>query len=113
MAGDAALYRAAQAIKSEIRADDELVRYGGDEFFLLFHDLPPEILEKKLQSVLRAMERIHIPDYPDLRITASIGGAYAEGRISQTIRKADLAMYEAKEKKDCAAVYREENDDEA
>ncbi len=112
LAGDAALYRAAQAIKSEIRADDELVRYGGDEFFLLFHDLPPEILEKKLQSILRAMERIHIPEYPDLRITASIGGAYAEGRISMTIRKADLAMYEAKEKKDCAAVYREENEDE-
>lgn len=32
-AGDAALYRAAQAIKSQIRSDDELVRYGGDEFF--------------------------------------------------------------------------------
>lgn len=28
-AGDAALYRAAQAIKSQIRSDDELVRYGG------------------------------------------------------------------------------------
>lgn len=27
-AGDAALYRAAQAIKSQIRSDDELVRYG-------------------------------------------------------------------------------------
>lgn len=39
-AGDAALYRAAQAIKSQIRSDDELVRYGGDEFFLLFRDLP-------------------------------------------------------------------------
>lgn len=32
-AGDAALYRAAQAIKSQIRSDDELVRYGGNEFF--------------------------------------------------------------------------------
>ena len=113
LAGDAALYRAAQAIKSEIRADDELVRYGGDEFFLLFHDLPQAILEKKLQAILRAMERIQIPEYPDLHISASIGGAFVEGRISQTIRKADLAMYEAKAKKDCVAVYREDNDYEA
>lgn len=112
LAGDAALYRAAQAIKSEIRADDELVRYGGDEFFLLFHDLPQAILEKKLQAILRAMERIQIPEYPDLHISASIGGAFVEGRISQTIRKADLAMYEAKAKKGCVAVYREENEDE-
>ena len=112
LAGDAALYRAAQAIQSEIRADDELVRYGGDEFFLLFHDLPQAILEKKLQAILRAMERIQIPEYPDLHISASIGGAFVEGRISQTIRKADLAMYEAKAKKGCVAVYREENEDE-
>lgn len=53
-AGDAVLYRAAQAIKSQIRSDDELVRYGGDEFFLLFRDLPQQILEKKLQSIRAA-----------------------------------------------------------
>lgn len=113
LAGDAALYRAAQAIKSKIRSDDELVRYGGDEFFLLFHDLPHHILEKKLQAIRAAMDEIVIPEYPQMHISASIGGAYVKGRISQTIHKADLAMYEAKTKKDCVAIYREEKDDEA
>ena len=106
-AGDAALYRAAQTIKSQIRSDDELVRYGGDEFFLLFRDLPQQILEKKLQSIRAALDEIVIEEYPELHISASIGGAFAAGRISRTIRRADLAMYQAKLKKDCVAIYRE------
>ena len=106
-AGDAVLYRAAQAIKSQIRSDDELVRYGGDEFFLLFRDLPQQILEKKLQSIRAALDEIVIEEYPELHISASIGGTFAAGRISRTIRRADLAMYQAKLKKDCVAIYRE------
>ena len=111
-AGDAALYRAAQTIKSQIRSDDELVRYGGDEFFLLFRDLPQQILEKKLQSIRAALDEIIIEEYPELHISASIGGAFAAGRISRTIRRADLAMYQAKLKKDCVAIYREEKERE-
>lgn len=111
-AGDAALYRAAQAIKSQIRSDDELVRYGGDEFFLLLRDLPQQILEKKLQSIRAALDEIVIEEYPELHISASIGGAFAAGRILRTIRRADLAMYQAKLKKDCVAIYREEKEHE-
>lgn len=79
-AGDAALYRAAQAIKSQIRSDDELVRYGGDEFFLLFRDLPQQILEKKLQSIRAALDEIVIEEYPEPYISASIGGDYGEAK---------------------------------
>ena len=111
-AGDAALYRAAQAIKSQIRSDDELVRYGGDDFFLLSRALPQQILEKKLQSIRAALDEIVIEEYPELHISASIGGAFAAGRISRTIRRADLAMYQVKLKKDCVAIYREEKEHE-
>lgn len=79
-ADDAALYRAAQAIKSQIRSDDELVRYGGDEFFLLFRDLPQQILEKKLQSIRATLDEIVIEEYPELHISASIGGDYGEAK---------------------------------
>ena len=78
--GDAALYRAAQAIKSQIRSDDELVRYGGDEFFLLFRDLPQQILEKKLQSIRAALDEIVIEEYPELHISASVVGGYGEAK---------------------------------
>lgn len=78
-AGDAALYRAAQAIKSQIRSD-ELVRYGGDEFFLLFRDLPQQILEKKLQSIRAALDEIVIEEYLEPHISASIVGGYGEAK---------------------------------
>lgn len=70
-AGDAALYHAAQAIKSQIRSDDELVRYGGDEFFLLFRDLPQQILEKKLQSIRAALDERSILNRTSARASAA------------------------------------------
>ena len=105
-AGDAALYRIAQAIKSEIRGNDELVRYGGDEFFVLFHDMPSETLEKKLQAIRAAVDRIEMPEYPGLKISASIGGAKASGKVTDTTRKADATlMQKAKRKKDSVVLY--------
>ena len=45
-AGDAALYRVAQTMRSLLRSSDALVRYGGDEFFLLFQSLPRAVLRR-------------------------------------------------------------------
>lgn len=110
LAGDTALYHTAQAIRSEIRTGDELVRYGGDEFFLLFHDMPHHSLEKKLENIRHAVECIRIPEYPELRISASIGGAYADGPLPETMHKADLALYRSKIIKNSVTLYQEKND---
>ena len=56
-----------------------------------------------LVGIIRDIDK----SYPELHISASIGGAFAAGRISRTIRRVDLAMYQAKLKKDCVAIYRE------
>ncbi len=87
LAGDAALSRAAQAIRSAIRYGDELVRYGGDEFLLLFHDMPRNALKKKLESIRAAVENLEFPEYPGLRITVSIGGAHAVGRLPTPFKR--------------------------
>ena len=107
-AGDAALSRAAQAIRSAIRTGDELVRYGGDEFFLLFHDMPREALKKKLESIRAAVEGLEFPEYPGLHITVSIGGAHAVGPLADTVQKADQALYHAKATKNRTVLYKED-----
>ena len=61
-----------------------------------------------LVGIIRDIDK----SYPELHISASIGGAFAAGRISRTIRRADLAMYQAKLKKDCVAIYREAKEHE-
>ena len=108
LAGDAALSRAAQAIRSAIRTGDELVRYGGDEFFLLFHDMPRNALKKKLESIRAAVENLEFPEYPGLRITVSIGGAHAVGPLADTVQKADQALYHAKAAKNRTVLYKED-----
>lgn len=106
-AGDAALYSIAQNIRSVLRSSDELVRYGGDEFFLLFHGLPEHILERKLEDICRAVRAITLPEYPGLTFSASIGGIYGIGCIADLIRKADIALYQAKTTKNRAVLYKE------
>ena len=108
LAGDAALSRAAQAIRSAIRTGDELVRYGGDEFLLLFHGMPRNALKKKLESIRAAVESLEFPEYPGLRITVSIGCAHAVGPLADTVQKADQALYHAKAAKNRTVLYKED-----
>lgn len=82
-----------------------MVRFGGDEFFVLFKDMPNEILQRKLEKILQAIERVRIEEYPELRVTVSIGGAYDRGKLSQILRKADIAMYNAKGRRNSICIY--------
>ena len=96
-AGDAVLREIARAIKDCIRKTDILIRYGGDEFLLLFPKMSEEILERKMQEISAAVEHIRIADYPELRLSISIGGVTGVHPITEAIRQADLHMYAQKQ----------------
>lgn len=96
-AGDAVLREIARAIKGCIRKTDILIRYGGDEFLLLFPKMSEEILERKMQEISEAVENIRIADYPELRLSISIGGVTGVHPITEAIRQADLRMYAQKQ----------------
>ena len=106
--GDSVLYRIAQTIRSVLRSNDKLMRYGGDEFFLLFHGLPEQVLEKKLDGICKAVRDMEIPEHPEVRLSVSIGGLYASGRVSELIKMADLALYRAKAQKGHVVLFKEE-----
>ncbi|MDO5834384.1 MAG: diguanylate cyclase [Lachnospiraceae bacterium] len=96
-AGNAVLREIARAIKDCIRKTDILIRYGGDEFLLLFPKMSEEILERKMQEISAAVENIRIADYPELRLSISIGGVTGVHPITEAIRQADLHMYAQKQ----------------
>ena len=96
-AGDAVLREIARSIKGCIRKTDILIRYGGDEFLLLFPKMGEEILERKMQEISEAVENIRIADYPELRLSISIGGVTGVHPITEAIRQADLRMYAQKQ----------------
>lgn len=96
LVGDLALKQVADTIKNSVRKTDCVVRLGGDEFFILFRDIPFHALEKKLQAIRSRVERVVLSDYPQLRFSISIGGAYGPGRILDLMDDADKLLYQAK-----------------
>lgn len=105
LAGDAALVAAASAIKNCVRSGDDVIRFGGDEFLIVFRGLPKETIERKLREILHAVENVELKEYSGLKMTISIGGAFEKGKLSQILRKADIAMYNAKNVKNSVFVF--------
>ncbi|HEX5824089.1 MAG TPA: diguanylate cyclase [Candidatus Limnocylindrales bacterium] len=99
--GDVILRGVAQTIKENLRASDEIGRYGGEEFMLLLTETDVEegaILTEKLRRLV-AKERYPVEGGLDISVTISIGIAGGSGgglRSDNLVRDADAAMYSAK-----------------
>lgn len=94
--GDATLAHISAVIQSSIRESDVLIRYGGDEFLLVFREIGEEDFFKKLQSIKQKVKDSVLEEYPELKFSISIGGAYCVTPLVQAIDVADKAMYRDK-----------------
>ncbi len=97
--GDKALRGIAHAILSCVRSTDVLIRYGGDEFLMLFPKIPEDVFFHRLEQIRIAVRDTEIPEYPELKLSISIGGAYGAEPLAEAIRQADRLMYRAKAQK--------------
>ena len=95
-AGDVVLRDIVAAIKSCIRSSDILVRYGGDEFLLLFPKMSENDMAEKNKRIKAAVANIVFTEYPTLHLSVSIGGVCGVHPIMEAIRQADKRMYENK-----------------
>lgn len=99
--GDLMLIEVASVLRHSVRAEDEVVRIGGDEFMVVIgHDQPKSIAHETAQRIIKALGTPIRVDNQRLSVTSSIGIAvYPDhGRAPEAlIRSADLAMYQAKE----------------
>lgn len=97
-AGDELLRAVAQRIADNIRPEDEVFRYGGEEFAILMRDTGTDVAAEVAERVRAALETVPFsigPDQPSYRATASLGVAEGtDGR--QVFASADAALYEAK-----------------
>jgi diguanylate cyclase (GGDEF)-like protein len=95
-AGDKAIRAVARAMRSLVRADDMLFRWGGDEFLLLMFKLPEEDASCRMDKLNKILEEncerwIGLP----LTVTVSYGvaGFNSLTDLGQAIETADKAMY--------------------
>ena len=111
-AGDEVLRVIAQRIKDNIRSSDYAFRLGGDEFAVLifFTNEAREILD----MVPRLLDKLRAPiefDGRELSVGSSIGISFYpdnDENPDELVRKADIALYEAKENgRNCYRVYDE------
>lgn len=103
--GDQLLQQVSERLREQSRAGDTLARLGGDEFVLLLEGLTrqPEGVIGEIEAVAGKVLRSLAAPYElagqPHNCTASIGVALfsdAQGDVEELLKRADLAMYEAK-----------------
>ncbi|MQA32761.1 putative bifunctional diguanylate cyclase/phosphodiesterase [Modestobacter roseus] len=100
-AGDDLLCQVADRLRECLRPGDLLARLGGDEFVVVLDDAADRtVLATVGERMLSALRRPFSLDDELVRIGASVGGALGDrsgaAAVSDLLRDADAAMYEAK-----------------
>ena len=102
--GDIVLQRIAQSVLSCVRKTDAVIRYGGDEFVIIFFSIPADIFEKKLELIRHSVDCLIIDEYPELHMSVSIGGVYGIGNTKELFKAADNMMYQSKKVKNQVSI---------
>ncbi|MGZ5052646.1 MAG: bifunctional diguanylate cyclase/phosphodiesterase [Methylobacter sp.] len=97
--GDMVLIELANRLRSVLREEDTVTRFGGDEFIILLPDVDVDGATRVAQKILSALVKSYRVELNDLTLSASIGIALypIDGDSLETLAKnADTAMYRAK-----------------
>lgn len=99
--GDEYIFEVVNAIQSTLRQNDYIIRFGGDEFIIIFYNCPKE---KAIKAMERAEEKIkEINNTKRLQYSLGVSYGFAENKpgetsnVSTLIRIADQNMYKMKE----------------
>lgn len=99
LVGDEVLRELAACIKSTIRNENEVVRFGGDEFVIILEETSEEdayAVAERIRSCAGAL--VFAGGGASFHITLSIGLIEGAAPIEELIDKADRAMYSSKNK---------------
>ncbi|MBI5805370.1 response regulator [candidate division TA06 bacterium] len=99
LCGDQVLTGAARILKDEIRSSDLAVRYGGDEFIVIFSDTKEDQAMIIAQRIRAAVEQKKFIEGKDQTASVSIGltqSSKQDNSGEDIIKRADDALYQAK-----------------
>jgi diguanylate cyclase (GGDEF)-like protein len=103
-AGDHILVQVATRVRENVRAEDVVGRYGGEEFVILLPQIGPEGGMIAAEKVRQAVASTPFGDKVATTVTISVGVVSYDGRrpttatIDTLLMLADRALYAAKEK---------------
>ncbi|HWE64239.1 MAG TPA: EAL domain-containing protein [Chloroflexota bacterium] len=111
--GDQVLQQVGRRLREHVRAEDTVARLGGDEFAVLLPLTDAPGATRIAEAILSTLERPFSLDGYNMSVEASIGIAVAPAHGQDAItllRRADVAMYAAKQATGGAALYAPEQD---
>lgn len=110
--GDALLKQIAARLQNQIRVNDTVARLGGDEFAIVVPaPQDSEYVANTARRIISSLESPFVVDGQVLEVGASIGiAAYPThgADVRTLLRRADVAMYAAKEAQSGFSFHREE-----
>ena len=98
--GDIVLQKIVEVIQNNIRNTDALYRWGGEEFLLICDGLRPENAMRFAKKILEQIKQVEYQvEDEKYKVTISMGISYFSPEdmdYNEVIKRADMALYEAK-----------------
>jgi len=114
--GDAVLTAISNILRRNVRSDDLLIRWGGEEFLIILMNTLPDYLDKFALRILAQIEESPLEISPNITIHKTCSLGYTEIplcknnpsllNLEKIINISDYAMYKAKENgRNCAVRF--------
>lgn len=101
--GDMVIKKIAEIMKNNIRKDDVLIRYGGEEFLIILKDADFDIFKEIYERITQNLHFENIPHEKSQvsdRVTLSVGVCFREFKekldLKESIKEADEMLYLSK-----------------
>src|SRR4029077_6255993 len=99
--GDKAIRSVARAVRTLIRADDMVFRWGGDEFMVLLFKLPEVEAARRmntLNDILSENSQQWTGSAVRISVSSGVSGFASLAELRDAIERADQAMYQSRQK---------------
>lgn len=99
--GDRAIRAVSHSVRSLIRADDMLFRWGGDEFLVMMFKLPDYEAERRMLTLNDLLDKNVVPGMSEtagVRVSFGVAGFNSMTQIAAAIEQADKAMYQKRQR---------------
>lgn len=111
--GDHVLRFAARCLKDSFRRQDVIMRLGGDEFMVYADSLTDQDMGiERVNGLLERIQGMVFAELGDQKISISVGVTFCSAACNKDFetayKEADKALYQAKKKKNCYSIYRED-----